>query len=92
MQELEDRLMELITTYTSTSSLDEKLNAYGEILQLADDDYVGGCYVIGTCLLGEGPCGDGLIEINRTQAKSYLTRAVELGDPLAASFIEKHGL
>ena len=87
---LEEQLMDCIAQYQEARTYDEKMRAFELVVRMAQQDYVGACYVAGTCLLGEGPCGDGFFERDTEKATHYLQRAHELGDPIAKTFLETH--
>ena len=94
---LEDRqqlLLDTIERYCTANSYSVvgKLQLFASITKMADRGDGHACYVVGACYIGEGPCGDGLLGINRDKASHYLGRAHELGDPLAQAVLKKHDL
>ncbi len=90
----QQQLLDTIERYCTTNSyyVVGKLQHFTSIKKMADRGYDHACYVVGACYVGDGPCGDGLLGINREKALYYLQRAHELGDPLAQAVIAKHGL
>ena len=70
---LEDRqqlLLDTIDRYRNAESVEGKLRLFASIAKMADRGFVSACYVVGTCYVGEGPCGDGLLEIEREKGFS----------------------
>jgi len=63
--------------------------ALAQIIELADGGFIGAQYVLGAMYMDKGPLANDLFKPSKEDAKQWLQKAADQGDPIAPTILER---